>query len=144
MVTAEDCLGRKGHDVVTVEKGASVLKVAGIMNDKRIGAVIVVSGERALGIFTERDILTRVVAAKRDPAETLVGDVMTTPMACCTRATSLAECKAVMTEKRIRHLPVVEDEKLYGVISSGDIVACEVASQEKTIRYLSDYLYGRS
>jgi CBS domain-containing protein len=141
---AEAILERKGRDVITVEKDTTVLDVARIMNDNRIGAVIVVSGERVLGVFTERDILTRVVAAQANPAKTLVADVMTTPMACCTRATTLDECKAVMTEKHMRHLPVVEDEKLYGMISSGDILGHEVASQEKTIRYLSDYLYGRS
>lgn len=144
MATAGALLEHKGRDVVTVRKEASVLEVAEIMNDERIGAVIVVSGERALGIFTERDILTRVVAARLDPADTPVGGVMTTPMACCTRATKLDECKAVMTEKRIRHLPVVEGDELYGMISSGDILANEVATQEKTIRYFSDYLYGRT
>ena len=144
MPNAQAILDRKGRDVVTVKKDTAVLDVARIMNDRRVGAVIVLSGERVLGIFSERDILTRVVAAQADPAKTLVADVMTTPMACCTRATTLDECKAVMTEKRIRHLPVVEDETLYGMISSGDILAHEVASHEKTIRYLSDYLYGRS
>lgn len=142
--TAEVLLKRKGEEVVTIEKDASVLQAAKKMNEKRIGALIVISGEQALGIFTERDILTRVIAAQRSVAETTVGQVMTSPMACCTRTTRVAECKAVMTEKRIRHLPVVEEGKLYGMISSGDVLANEVANQEDTIRYLSEYLYGRA
>lgn len=143
MPTAELLLERKGSEVVTVPSDSNVLEVARTMNDHRIGAVIVVSGERVLGIFTERDILTRVVAVGKDPTQLPVADVMTTPMAVCSRKTKLSECRAVMTEKKIRHLPVVEDGKLYGVISSGDILAHEVASQEHTIHYLSEYLYGR-
>jgi CBS domain-containing protein len=142
--TAETLLERKGSHVVTVDKDATVLDAAKTMNDHRIGAVIVVSGEQALGVFTERDILCRVVAARRDAADVKVSEVMTTPMACCTRKTKLAECRAVMTEKKIRHLPVVEEGKLYGMISSGDILANEVATKESTIQYLSDYIYGRT
>ena len=144
MPTAEKLLEHKGKDVVTVPKDASVLEAAKAMNARRVGAVIVVSGDQAVGIFTERDILTRVVATQRSVSDTKVDEVMTSPMACCTRATKLAECRTVMTEKKIRHLPVVEEGKLYGIISSGDIVANEVAVQESTIQYLSEYLYGRS
>ncbi|HUU84344.1 MAG TPA: CBS domain-containing protein [Phycisphaerae bacterium] len=144
MPTAEQLLKHKGEKVVTVDKGASVLEAAKAMNDHRIGAVIVTSVDQAVGIFTERDILTRVVVTQRSVTETKVGDVMTSSMACCTRATKLTECKAVMTDKKIRHLPVVEEGKLYGIISSGDILANEVAHQENTIQYLSEYLYGRS
>ena len=144
MSTAEVLLKRKGEEVVTIEKDASILEAAKKMNEKRIGALIVVSGEQAVGIFTERDILTHVIAAQRSVTETSVGQVMTSPMACCTRTTTVAECKAVMTEKKIRHLPVVEEGTLYGMISSGDVLANEVANQEDTIRYLSQYLYGRT
>ncbi len=112
------------------------------MNERRIGGLVVTSGDRVIGIFTERDVLIRVVAAGRPPGETLVESVMTTPMACCRRDTPLAECRAVMTNKRIRHLPVVEEGKLYGIISAGDILAGEVADQRETIEYLHEYLYG--
>lgn len=144
MSTAELLLKKKGGTVVTVDRETSVADAARIMNDHHIGALIVVSGEQALGIFTERDILCRVVAARRDAAAVKVEEVMTTPMACCTRQTGLAECRAVMTENKIRHLPVVEDGTLFGMISSGDILANEVTTQERTIRYLNDYLYGRT
>lgn len=144
MADAQSILARKGTNVATIDRSATVLEAATLMNERRIGALVVVSGERAVGIFTERDILVRVVAAGRAPQETIVGDVVTSPMACCRRDTRLAECRAVMTAKRIRHLPVVEEGKLYGMISSGDILASEMAEQQATIEYFHEYLYGRT
>lgn len=143
MPTVQSILDRKGSFVATVDRTASVLQAAQLMNDKRIGAVVVVSGDRAVGIFTERDVMTRVVASRKEPEKTQVGDVMTSPMAICRRDTKLIECRTIMTQRRIRHLPVVEDGKLYGLISSGDILANEVADQQATIEYLHEYLYGR-
>ena len=144
MADAQSILARKGTNVATIDRSATVLEAATLMNERRIGALVVVSGESAIGIFTERDILVRVVAAGRAPEETIVGDIVTSPMACCRRDTKLAECRAVMTAKRIRHLPVVEEGKLYGMISSGDILASEMAEQQTTIEYFHEYLYGRT
>ena len=144
MPSAQTILDRKGTDVATIARDASVLEAAGLMNDRRIGAVVVTSRDNVVGIFTERDILTRVVARQLVPGETRVGDVMTSPTACCHRDTSLAECRGLMTAERIRHLPVVEEGKLYGLVSSGDILANEVAEQQSTIEYLHEYLYGRT
>ena len=143
MPDAQTILNMKGSNVATVDQDASVLEAATLMNERRIGAVVVTSGERAVGIFTERDVLNRVVAAGLPADGTQVGEVMTSPMACCRRDTPLSECKAVMTGKRIRHLPVVEEGKLYGLISSGDILANESANRQATIEYLHEYLYGR-
>ena len=142
MPSAQTILDNKGTDVATVERGDTVFDAAKCMNDKRIGALVVRDGENVIGIFTERDILNRVVAAGLDPKATPVGDVMTSPMACCRRDSRLAECKAVMTSKRIRHLPVVEDGTLYGMISAGDILASECDGKQETIEYLQEYLYG--
>lgn len=142
MPTAQSILSRKGSDVATIEREATVLDAAKKMNDRRIGALVVTSGDRAVGIFTERDVLIRVVAAGRDPKTTAVEGVMTSPMAVCRRDTPLADCRAIMTTKRIRHLPVVEEGKLYGIISSGDILASEVADQKQTIEYLHEYLFA--
>ncbi len=143
MPTARTILDRKGGDVATISRDATALAAAELMNTRHIGAVVVTEGDRVVGIFTERDILRRVVACRCNPADLKVGEVMTSPMACCRRDTTLAECRTVMTQKRIRHLPVVEDGRLYGMISSGDILALEVSEQQSTIEYLHDYLYGR-
>ena len=142
MPTAQMILDRKGTDVATVDLDAMVLTAAKIMNERRIGAVVVTSGDRVVGIFTERDILNRIVAVEKPPGTTRVKEVMTSPMACGRRDSKLAECKAVMTSKRIRHLPIVEDGKLYGMISSGDILGNDSAEQQATIEYMQEYLHG--
>ena len=142
MPTVQSILDKKGSHVTTVGHDQSVLEAAMLMNDKRIGAVVVLEGDRVVGIFTERDILRRVVAAGHKPEHIRVEKVMTSPMACCHRGTRLAEAKGVMTQQRVRHLPVVEDGNLHGMISSGDIMASESADQQATIEYLHEYLYG--
>jgi len=142
MPKAQSILEKKGSDVATVDRKATVLDAARTMNQRRIGAVVVTDGDRVIGIFTERDILNRVVALGKDPTVTPVGEVMTSPMACCRRDTRIAECKTVMSQKRIRHLPVVEEGKLYGMISAWDILSSEVTDQQATIEYLHEYLYG--
>lgn len=144
MPSAQSVLDRKGTEVATVDRHSTVHEAAVIMNDRRIGAVVVTDGDTVVGIFTERDILCRVVAMQRDATQTKIGEVMTSPMACCRRDTPLAECRALMTTKRIRHLPVVEEQTLHGMISSGDLLASEVVNQKSTIEYLHQYLYGRS
>jgi len=142
MPTVQTILEKKGPEVATVRTDSMVLDAAKLMNAKRIGAVVVTNGERVVGIFTERDVLIRVVAAHRPPETTRVEEVMTSPMACCRRDTKLLECKTIMTQKRIRHLPVVEEGKLYGMIAAGDILASECEDQQSTIQYLQEYLYG--
>lgn len=142
MNSAQAILDRKGSHVATVQRLVSVYDAARVMNEQRIGAVVVTDGDRAVGIFTERDVLNRIVAAGLDPVKTQVEKVMTSPMACCRRDTSVEDCKAVMSQKRIRHLPVVEGGKLYGMISAGDILASEVTDKQTTIEYLHEYLYG--
>ena len=86
--------------------------------------------------------LNRVIAAGRDPATPRVSDVMTSRIACCSPDSALDECRTVMTNHRIRHLPVVEHDRLVGIISSGDLLARELRVQEETIRYLHEYMTG--
>jgi CBS domain-containing protein len=144
MATVQSILNRKGSDVVTVTPDDTVLEAAHRMNDKRVGATVVCDAKGELvGIFTERDILRRVVAEDRSPVSTRVGDVMTSPVACCTPSTTVEECQSVITSKRLRHLPVVEEGKLVGMISSGDLIAREFEAQQTTIEYLHAYLQGR-
>ncbi len=141
MPTVQDILSKKTGEVAIIAEEATVSAAAKIMSDRRIGSLVVIRGEKVVGIFTERDVLNRVVAQHRDPLETHVGDVMTTPVACCQPTTKLAECRSVMTEKRIRHLPVVSENTLLGMISSGDILALENREQQRTIEYMHEYLY---
>ncbi|MCG8409485.1 MAG: CBS domain-containing protein [Phycisphaerales bacterium] len=142
MSLVRDVLAQKGTDVCKIDQKKTVLDAATIMNERRIGAVMVMNGDKIAGIFTERDVLNRVVAKRKDPAATKIQDVMTTKIACCEQDTTLESCRAVMTKNKIRHLPVVEGGKLVGVISSGDILAREIQDQEETIRYLHEYMHG--
>ena len=142
MKRVKHILERKGTAVASVVESASVLDAAREMNRQRIGSLVVLKGEEVIGIFSERDILTRVVAVGLDPAATAVNAVMTAPVACCKRETSLEECKAVMTELRVRHLPVVDEGRLQGIVTAGDLMAFEAKEHEHTIEHLYHYLYG--
>lgn len=142
MQTIETIIMRKKKAVASISKEKSVLEAAGEMAARKIGSLVVTDGDKVVGIFTERDSLIRVVSKNRDPARTAVSDVMSSPIAVCRPDTSIEECKAVMTEKRLRHLPVVEGGKLVGIVTSGDILAQEVVKHEETIEYLNQYLYG--
>jgi CBS domain-containing protein len=144
MGMVQDILTRKGSAVHSIDATGLVLKAACQMNDLGIGGLVVVDGARAVGMFTERDILRRVVAARLDPATTVVREVMTAPIAVCRPSTSIAECRAVMTEKRIRHLPIVDGERLLGIVTIGDILAHEIGEHETTIEYLNSYIFGQS
>ncbi|MCG3139064.1 MAG: Inosine-5'-monophosphate dehydrogenase [Phycisphaerae bacterium] len=144
MPIVQEILKTKGQEVKACADDTTVLEAAKVMAQNRIGAVVVTSGPKVVGIFTERDVLNRIVALGREPANTLVREVMTSPVACCQLNTKLTECKAVMSSRKLRHLPVVEDGELRGMISMGDITSREVTDQATTIEYLSEYLYGRT
>ena len=142
MSTVHSILCRKGVEVVTIDADRSVLDAAERMNERGIGGLVVVEGPRMVGIITERDILRRVVAAERNPSLTPVRAVMTSQVACCRRDTSLAECRAVMTNRRIRHLPVIDERGLCGIVTIGDLMAHEVGEHAATIEQLSGYIFG--
>ena len=135
-------LAKKGSDVASISESAFVLDAARIMRDRQIGSVVVLRDHTVVGIFTERDIVKRVVAESRNPAEARVGDVMTTPVSCCTPSTSLIECASLMTNRRLRHIPVLENGKLAGIVSSGDIMAYKLSHLEETNIFLQEYLHG--
>ncbi len=141
MDTVADILKHKGQGVVSVGPTETVLEAARRMNEQGIGGVVVLEGDQIVGIFTERDILRRVVAEKRDPAATEVKDVMTTPVTRCRAKATLEECIAVMTDKRIRHLPVIDDDGIAGIITSGDVLAHQVREQEFQIEHLNKYIF---
>ncbi len=141
MSTVKDLLARKGTVVISVSPGDTVLAAAHVMNDKGIGGVVVMTGATLVGIFTERDIMRRVVAASRDPATTLVSDVMTAEPITITDEMQVAVCRAMMSARRVRHLPVVHDGALVGVVTSGDVLAFEVAHAEAQIEQLEKYVF---
>ncbi len=141
MSTVKDILTRKGSDVVTIVADDSVLSAARLMNKRGIGGIVVIEDDEVIGIFTERDILRRVVAERRDPTNTLIRDVMTTPVMTCKPEAKLEECTALMTDKRVRHIPVVDADGLCGIVTSGDILAYQVSEQADTIQYLNSYVF---
>jgi CBS domain-containing protein len=142
MALVRDLISRKGSDVVSVPPTASVLEAAQLMNERSMGSVLVVDAEGHLaGIFTERDILRRVVAAGRDPSTTPVSEVLTTAVVTCGPGTPIDECEAIMTTKRIRHLPVVDGSGLHGVVTIGDLLAHRVGEHETTIQHLNSYVF---
>ena len=145
MATMSDLLRQKTRpDLVTASPDETVLQATHRMNDYGIGALLVLDHGTMLGIFTERDVLRRVVAEERRPSEVLVKDVMTTRVACCEPETSVDDARAIMKTRRIRHLPVINDEgHVLGLISIGDLNAHEANNREVEIHYLQEYLHGR-
>ena len=141
MDMVRDLLARKGTDIVAVAPGATVLEAARLMNARGTGSVLVLEGKKLVGIFTERDVLRRVVAEQRDPSTTAVREVMTTSLITCKPETPVEECAGVMTQRRIRHLPVLGPDGLCGLVTSGDVLAFQFAEQEATLKHLSNYFY---
>lgn len=135
-------LESKGARVETTSQEVTVAAAVRAMNQGRIGALVVVEGERPVGIFTERDVLVRVVDAALDPATTRVEEVMTRELVVIRLTTQVSEAMSVMTEKRCRHLPVVEDGRLAGMISIGDVTRWTVRDQRHTIDDLVSYIEG--
>lgn len=143
MTVVRDLLKRKTtNEVSRIDPGASALEAAHAMNEGRLGSLLVVEADRVIGIITERDILRKIVARQRDPSRVPVHEVMSCPVACCHTETTLDECRAVMTERRIRHLPVIENGALCGIVTIGDLTAYEINEHQTTIEYLYEYLYA--
>ena len=144
MARVRELLERKGTHVLTVRPAASVLQAAMLMNEHRVGSLVVVEDGRVVGMFTERDVLLRVGGERRDPEATRVADVMTAAVVVCSPETSVEEARGVMRDRRIRHLPVADaDGRLLGLISIGDLNAQLQAAQEQTVFLLTEYIQGR-
>ena len=145
MAMVRDILAAKGAHVQSIGPEASALDAALLMNEHKIGSLVVLDGGRLAGIITERDVLQRIVAQRRDPAAVAVRDVMTAELVCCRTDTDLDEARGVMKNRRIRHLPVVdEDRRLLGLVSIGDLNAHQARDQEVTIHVLHEYIHGRT
>jgi CBS domain-containing protein len=135
-------LERKGRQVYAVGPGMTIFDAVAEMNRHRVGSVMVIDGGRLLGIFTERDVLRRVVGEGVDPKRTLVAEVMTSGVTTTTPEATIEDTMALFTEKRFRHLPVVEGGKLIGTISIGDITRWMSDHHRAEAEHLKNYIAG--
>lgn len=135
-------LDRKGKNVFSVPPTVSIAEAVAEMNRHRVGSVLVMDNGRLVGIFTERDVLRRVVGAGLNPANALVADVMTAGVITITSDTSIEDTMVLFTEKRCRHLPVVDDGRLIGTISIGDITRWMADAHRAEAEHLKNYITG--
>jgi len=143
MRSLESILDTKGRNVHVVSATDSAFRAVEVMCQAHVGAVLVIEGEALAGIFSRRDLMTRVVLAMRDPMETQVREVMTRNAVCASLDTTVHDAMTLMTERRIRHVPVVERSRIVGVVSIGDLVSSIVVEREIEIEQLHDYVTGR-
>jgi CBS domain-containing protein len=143
MHTVSEILSEKGGAVIEIDGGATVFEAVKAMVEANVGALLVTAGEEISGIFTERDYLRRIAVEGRRSRDTFVHEVMSSPVICVTPETGVDESMALMTDRRIRHAPVVEDGTLVGMISIGDLVKFTSKRQSFQIQYLTDYISAR-
>jgi CBS domain-containing protein len=135
-----EILEEKGHDVLRIEADASVLDAVKQMVEANVGSLLVMDGGEVSGIVTERDYLRRVTLEGRTDDETAVREIISSPLIVATPETTIDECKALMTDRRIRHVPVVKDGDVVGIVSIGDVVKFESKLQTFEIKYLTEYI----
>ena len=143
MHTVSEILGEKDGAVIEIDGGAPVFEAVKAMVEANVGALLVTDGTEIAGIFTERDDLRRIAVEGRRSRDTLVREVMSSPVICVTPETPVDETMAMMTDRRIRHAPVVADGALVGMISIGDLVKFTSKRQTFQIQYLTDYISAR-
>ena len=142
MKLVNQLLDSKGHDVLSIAPSASVLDAIKLMAEKDVGALIVMDGDAMTGIVTERDYARKVILKGRSSDETPVSDIMSTGVISTSPDQTVNSCMSVMTDKRIRHLPVVEGNKVTGLVSIGDLVKAIIADQKEEIEQLEHYISG--
>ena len=144
MKTAADILAGKTSSLLTIDAGSSVLEAARQMIEANVGSMLVTLEGEITGIVTERDYLRRVVLEEKGGHETTVREIMTSPLIVVTPETSVEECMSLITERRIRHLPVADEGgEVVGLVSIGDVVKFNSTQQTAQIRYLTDYINAR-
>lgn len=142
MITVREMLAAKRNNLIQrVPPTTTVRDAAQIMNEAGTGSVLVEQGGKVVGIFTERDLMRRVVAADKLPGATTVGEVMTTALVTALPDAALADCGQLMSERRIRHLPVFDGEEVIGIVTTGDLLAHELAEKAAKIQHLEDFVF---
>lgn len=142
MKTVRDILRKKGYDIWSVSPATPIYETLQLMDEKNVGAVLVLESGKLVGVFSERDYARKVVLEGKSSRKTPVGDAMTGRVTCVRPEQSIEECMALMTDKRVRHLPVIEDNQLIAVISIGDVVQEIISQQEFIIEQLENYITG--
>jgi CBS domain-containing protein len=137
-----ELLGDKGQEIWSVGPHVTVYETIEIMADKGVGALVVMENEKLVGIISERDYARKVILQGRSSRDTPVVDIMTSRIIHTSPESTVDECMALMTDNKIRHLPVMADEKLLGVISIGDLVKATISEQKSTIEQLERYISG--
>lgn len=142
MKLVKHLLDRKGGEIVSIVAEASVLEAIKLMADRAVGSLLVMDGDDLNGIVTERDYARKVIIQGRSSESTQVGEIMTTEVCTARLDQTVNKCMTVMTERRIRHLPVVEDGNVIGIISIGDLVEAIISDQREEIEHLEHYISG--
>jgi CBS domain-containing protein len=137
-----DILRKKGGIVYSVSPDASVLDALKLMSEKNIGGVLIMDGQFLKGIFTERDYARKIVLKGKSSADIKIGEVMVTGLITVSSESTTSECMKLMTDRTIRHLPVVDEGKLVGLISIGDVVKAVIEEQQQVIQHLEQYIAG--
>jgi CBS domain-containing protein len=140
MKNAQDILNEKGHDLYRIGPDHSVLDALRLMAEQEVGALPVVDGERLVGLISERDYARKVILLDRSSSDTRVRDIMMTRVPCVSPTRTVEECMALMTDKRVRHLPVLQDGHLVGLVSIGDLVKAIIDEQQFIISQLELYI----
>ena len=144
MKPVKHVLQDKGTDIWDIAPDVSVFAAIELMSEKEVGALLVLDAQKLVGIISERDYTRKVILEGRSSKETLVKAIMTSPVICTDADQPIDVCMALMTEKRIRHLPVLENGELIGVVSLGDLVRTIISEQESQIRGLESYILYQS
>lgn len=142
MITVRQLLQAKGGDVWSIAPDAWVFDALKLMADKGIGSLLVLEGEKLVGILSERDYARKVILKDKSSMDTPVKEIMTQEVITIRPEQTIQECMTLMTEKRVRHLPVLSDDQLVGVISIGDVVKAIISQQEFMIEQLERYIEG--
>jgi CBS domain-containing protein len=141
--TVRSVLKRKGEAIWSISPDTSVYDAIEMMANKHVGSLLVLTGNRLVGIVCERDYARKVILQGKSSKQTLVTEIMSSPVICVRPAETVEECMRVMTARRIRYLPIVENEEVLGLVSIGDLVKWIVSVQEDTIQQLRDYIQGK-